>query len=206
MPKTKPIIAVDIDDVLADNAGGFIAFSNKRWGTHLTVDDYDEHWGKMWQLDKAEEIEQRAIEFHASGIIGMYKHVAEAKPVLLKLSHRYKLVIVTSRRSVVTEETHAWLDSYFKDIFADIYFAGFYDNQRLGFHHTKAELCKEIGVSYLIDDQLKHCLAAAAIGIETLLFGNYKWNQTDKPLHKGVTRVDDWNEIADYFKAKGGGR
>ena len=40
-------IAVDVDDVLAENAAGVVAFSNQRWGRNLTVDDYDEHWAKM---------------------------------------------------------------------------------------------------------------------------------------------------------------
>lgn len=44
-------IAVDIDDVLADNAAGFVTFSNERWGTNLTPDDYGEHWVKVWQVD-----------------------------------------------------------------------------------------------------------------------------------------------------------
>ena len=33
-------IAIDIDDVLAENAIGFVAFSNERWVTLLRVDDY----------------------------------------------------------------------------------------------------------------------------------------------------------------------
>ena len=35
-------IAIDIDDVLADNAEKFTAFSNQRFNTRLTTDDYDE--------------------------------------------------------------------------------------------------------------------------------------------------------------------
>jgi Holliday junction DNA helicase RuvA len=35
----KPIIAIDIDDVLAENARGFVEWSNKRFGTSLTTDD-----------------------------------------------------------------------------------------------------------------------------------------------------------------------
>lgn len=35
-------IAVDLDDVLSASVPGFVAYSNKRWGTTLTLDDYDE--------------------------------------------------------------------------------------------------------------------------------------------------------------------
>ena len=47
-------IAIDIDDVLAENAIGFVAFSNERWGTRLSVDDYSEHWSEMWRVDSEE--------------------------------------------------------------------------------------------------------------------------------------------------------
>ena len=67
-------IAIDIDDVLAENAIGFVAFSNERWGTRLSVDDYSEHWSEMWRVD-SEEAERRARIFHDSGIIKGYAHV-----------------------------------------------------------------------------------------------------------------------------------
>ena len=38
---------------------------------------------------------------------------------------------------------------------------------------TKGMLAKEIKADYLIDDQLKHCSAAAELGIPALLFGVY---------------------------------
>ena len=50
-------IAVDIDDVLARQVEGLVTFSNQRWGTVLTVDDYDEDWGVMWGVD----LEERTI-------------------------------------------------------------------------------------------------------------------------------------------------
>ncbi len=54
-----PIIAIDIDDVLADYAAGFVKFSNARWGLNLTIADYDEHWGNVWGVD-VDEVRRRA--------------------------------------------------------------------------------------------------------------------------------------------------
>ncbi|MBC7869007.1 hypothetical protein H7X69_02425 [Candidatus Saccharibacteria bacterium] len=39
---SKPTIAIDIDNVLAYNAKGFVEFSNQRWGTTLEVDDWSD--------------------------------------------------------------------------------------------------------------------------------------------------------------------
>ncbi len=198
----KQTIAIDIDDVLADNAQGFTDFSNQRWNTNLTVDDYVEHWGEMWNIDD-EEVERRSAEFHASGSIGKYVHKTDAKPILEELSTRYKLVVVTSRRSVVSEETKAWLETHYSGIFSAIHFAGFFDNS-FGIHMTKATICKELGADYLIDDQLKHCLASAEAGIQALLFGEYKWNQTASKLPENVTQVADWQAVERYFAERRG--
>jgi hypothetical protein len=63
---------------------------------------------------------------------------------------------------------------------------------------TKAELCRELDIDYLIDDQLKHCIGVAEIGIRALLFGDYSWNQVNQ-LPKMVTRVKDWAAVLEYF-------
>lgn len=192
----RPIVAIDLDDVLADNAGGFVAWSNARWGLNLTVEDYDERWGNMWQTGRdSEETERRAIEFHHSGAVGNYRHFPEALPVLKRLAKRYELVIVTSRRGILKLETHGWLDRHFPGVFSAVHFAGIYDDMTLGRHAaTKTELCQKIGAAYLIDDQAKHCVDAARVGIRALLFGDYAWNRSES-LPDGVTRVRDWAEV-----------
>lgn len=50
---------MDIDDVRAGQVEGLVAFSNQRWGTALTVDDYDEDWGVMWVLISRSEPDER---------------------------------------------------------------------------------------------------------------------------------------------------
>lgn len=200
---SKPVIAIDVDDVLAANAEGFIAYSNEKWGTKLKTDDYDEHWAMLWNVDNA-ETEKRAIDFHGSGAVRSYRHFEEAVPVLRSLAENYRLVITTSRRLQIKADTIEWIDQYFGDIFSEIRFAGMWDKVTdHSIKATKAELCKEIGAKYLIDDQLKHCTAAADAGIEALLFGEYTWNKT-RQLPGGVTRVKDWNEVLEYFDAKRG--
>lgn len=199
----KPVIAIDIDDVLAASAEGFVAFSNERWGMNLTVDDYDEHWGKMWQIEHdREEIERRAAEYHTLGVVGKYQPRSEAEPVLNKLSRRFDLVVVTSRRRMIASETEAWLKGHFPGVFAAVHYAGMWDDDHPNrYDATKTELCREISASYLIDDQLKHCLAAAEAGIPAVLFGRYAWNRVDQlPPH--VTRCENWDQVQDYFEER----
>jgi 5'(3')-deoxyribonucleotidase len=200
----KPLIAIDIDDVLADNARGFTQFSNERWGTHLEPSDYEEHWAHMWQVDNA-EAERRAAEFHESGSLGRYGHNLHAYDVLTKLKETYDFVIITSRRLIAKDETITWIADRFPDLFKDdqIYFAGIWDDgiSEGRYARTKGDLIKGLSVNYLIDDQLKHCLSASEQQVPSLLFGDYSWNQSDT-LSSNITRVKDWAEVLEYFSGR----
>ncbi len=199
---TKPTIAIDIDDVLADQAESFIAYSNKTWGTNLIIDDYTEHWVDLWKVDLA-EIESRADQYHESGTMGTFAHKSDALPVLMKLRESYRLVIVTSRRTRVKDETLGWIEKNFAGIFDEVHFAGFFDTARKDrWKLTKADIVTELGAQYLIDDQLKHCFATASAGIETILFGDYTWNQVHEAMPESVTRCKTWEEVGAYFESR----
>jgi uncharacterized HAD superfamily protein len=198
----QQIVAVDLDDVLAANAEGFVSFSNQRWGTKLKAEDFQENLEKLWGIDH-DEAQRRFAVFAASDAVSNYTYFEAAQPVLEKLAERYKLVIVTSRRSSLKHATAAWLNLHFKGVFQEVHHSGFYDSPERGGHlRNKGELCREVGADYLIDDHLKHCQAAAEAGVESLLFGDYSWNKA-KSLPSGVTRVSDWPAVLDYFDEQG---
>jgi 5'(3')-deoxyribonucleotidase len=199
MSKRKTI-AVDIDDVLAASAEGWVNYSNQKWGTKLQVDDYDEDWAKMWGVDHQERL-KRAQHLYRSGLVSTFQKIDEAKHVLEKLSKKYKLVITTSRVQAVQKDTLEWIDRYYKGLFDEVHLAGFFDGgHQDAYKMTKAELCKSIGADYLIDDHPKHCFAVAEAGMITLLFGDYVWNRNIKELPPGVIRVKNWQEVLEFFK------
>jgi uncharacterized HAD superfamily protein len=192
-------IAIDVDDVLAAHAQGFANFSNERWGTNLTVDDYDEHWSLVWRTER-EETERRAQEFLHSNAVSMYQHDEAAPEVLRRMKEHYDLIVLTSRRLFMQTETLAWLGQYFNGVFDEVRFAGIWDDLSHDRHlATKAEAVREVGADYLVDDQLKHCVAVAEAGVEAVLFGNYRWNQADE-LPPRVTRCGDWAAVEAYFE------
>lgn len=197
-PANKPTIIVDIDDVIAAHAPAFVEYSNQKWGTNLTIDDYQDHWGEVWRVDY-DEREKRAVEYHNSGFIASYGVVDGALTTLKQLKNRYKLVILTTRRRSIDKLTKEWIKSNYPDVFDEIVFSGFFDSPtKESINMTKGEMAKQIGADYLIDDQLKHCVAAAGAGVQALLFGDYKWNRSDN-LPVNVTRVKNWQEVLDYF-------
>jgi 5'(3')-deoxyribonucleotidase len=197
----KPIVAVDIDEVLAAQAESFVEFSNKRWNTNLKVEDYHEHWAELWQIDEAEN-ERRSREVVAPGNFEKLRLIAGAKEALQKLAKDYKLIVVTSRRIVIEAETREWLDKNFPGLFYKVEFAGIWDRMAEDrMKMTKTEHLRRLKVDYFIDDQPRHCLPAAEAGITSLLFGDYKWNRGLK-LPKNVVWVKNWQEVLDYFSEK----
>lgn len=199
---SKPIIAVDIDEVLGAYAVEFVKFSNERWGTHLTVDDYKEHWSEMWEVDM-EETTRRAKELYKSGMTGRIPHIIGANEALKQLMKDFDIVLVTSRPIVLEQETRAWLEKYYSDVVTAIYFAGMYDGAVTSnsFMQTKATIYSELKPAFVVDDQLKHCYAAVELGIDTILFGDYPWNQ-DMNATEGLVRCHDWQAVIDHIQSQ----
>ncbi|MES2631156.1 MAG: hypothetical protein V4611_04315 [Patescibacteria group bacterium] len=200
----RPIISIDIDDVLSESASSFVAFSNKHWGTNLTAEDYNDDWAKMWNMEPGEatnaELKTRGDEYHKT----VLNHSSlNAHQALEKLKKDFDLILVTSRRTSMKGDTLTWIQREFPGIFLEdkIFFAGMWDV--ISEHSakvTKGELLKELGSSYHIDDQPKHCFAALENGITPLLFGEYGWNR-EVEVPKGMVRVKDWFEVVEYFDA-----
>lgn len=197
----RPIIAIDIDEVLAEYATEFVKFSNERWGTHLTVEDYSENWSQVWQITHNETMERsKHIYKPDEGVYGRLAPVIGADEALRKLREEFDIVLVTSRPLLVEQETRAWLEQHYSSLVTDIYFAGMYDGDvtDYSFLRTKSSVYSQIKPKFVIDDQPKHCLAAADLGIHAILFGNYPWNQdvNDSSL---ITRCHDWNEVLHHI-------
>lgn len=191
---TKQSIAIDLDDVLAAHAEAFVQFSNELYKTDLTVDDYTDYWSEIWQVEE-EEVERRSAEFHTPGVVMRFGVKDEALDTLRRLKEHYELFVVTARRKKLIDITQEWLDKEFSGIFLGVHFVPIWEpNNTI----TKAEISKEIGAIYLIDDLVQHCNLAAEAGIQALLFGDYSWNRSD-PLHEDVIRIKDWQSVASFF-------
>lgn len=194
----KPVIAVDIDDVLALSVDRFIEWSNSRFGTSLTFDQYVEDWSELWGISQIETTE-RVNQMYREGLPARYSRVDESVNVLNNLKPDYQLIVATARRSAEHMLTRDWIKKHYPAVFEDVHFAGIWDEiTEQSPKKTKARLCEQLGVDYLIDDQVKHCLGANSVGVKALLYGNYPWNSyIDLP--QNIQRVSSWKEIENYF-------
>lgn len=197
----KPVIAIDVDDVLSSQIEVFIEFSNIYFGTSLTLDDFQEpgeywsYYSQIWKISK-EEGDRRYRQFIEAGYPVRQAITDEVKDAIERLRQHYTLEIVTSRDAETSEPTKEWLLAYFPDVFRGIHFTTLWDETSK--QVSKARICQEIGASYLIDDNAEHCNLAAEIGVKSLLFGEWGWNKY-QDLHPEVLRVDNWKSVLEFF-------
>ncbi len=190
-------VAVDIDNVLAKHAEALMAFYSSISGLNLTAENYSEDWRWIGERDDIYDVGKK---FVASGVHAQMEVIPGSLEALQILKQNFKLVIITARKKEVMDMTLVWAEKHFPNIFDGVHFAQVWEEGQQKI--TKADLCRQVDASFLIDDSLEHCTLVAAAGIETLLFGNYKWNQaTDLP--ERVTRVNNWQEVLEYFNDKG---
>jgi len=210
----KPIIAVDIDDVLTHSAEAVIEFSNVRWGAGVTLDDYDEDWRKLWGLTAPEqeaEMHRRAQEIRDAEVIGERLIPRQgAERVLNLLRQNARVFAVTSRRRAVEPATRRWVEKHLGNAIEEFHFAGIYDDDAK--QHTtldsriaatKHDILSRVRPDYFIDDQPKHCEAALKLGIKTIIFGDYIWNKATNFENKGAIRCATWRDVEKYFKSQG---
>jgi 5'(3')-deoxyribonucleotidase len=199
--KTKPIIAVDVDDVLFPTNDGIRQFVNKHFDANLTPEDhvqpgeYKGYFERVWGVDH-ETAEKWYHSFVNSGALTEVQPIEGAIEVISKLEKNYEFVVVSARHEDQVEMTHQWLLKHFPSVFKDVQFiSGWYHGREV----SKGDVCREIGASYLIDDHTHHCLEAEKAGVKALLFSEYGWSKSEDA--KKLTRVKDWYEVKRYFDA-----
>jgi len=196
---TKPVIAVDIDDVLAAENEGIREFTNRKYGLNHTPEDYliegdfKGYWEKIWQLNET-EAKKHYEDFLKSSTKAHLQVVDGAVSALSKLKSRYDLVVISSRFGPAINISKPWIEEHFPDTFRAVELIAQRNEAT-----TKADVCKELGVSYLIDDDPAACNLVAREGIKVLLFGDYGWSR-NVGLHQGIVRVKNWQEVLEYFE------
>lgn len=197
----KPIIAVDIDDVLADSTESLRMAVNARLGVDLQPHHYripGEYWGyydSVWQANgiggrvTLDELDPQMKEDQ-----GHVQPMPDARKVLVRLQTCYDLVIVSARSLQWYDATIVWLETQLPGLFNQVVFAdGLTGLQQ----RSKGKLCKEIGAQWLIDDNVDHAQTALDEGMSVVVFGEYGWHA--KGIPDGAVPCKNWQEIGEYF-------
>lgn len=214
--QTKPVIAVDLDEVLGEFVKQLIVFYNDNYLVdepsrskspplelkHFTSYEFHEVWG-----GSRDEANQKMFAFFDSPLFINLPVVEGSKECLESLLDRFDFYIVTARSHIIESATLNWLDKHFKGVFKGVLFGNHYThhlnaNQT---HRTKAEMCKSINARILIDDSASHARNCAPVCDYVLLFDlnqQYNWNKgkvEHENMPNNVVRMHDWNQIRAFL-------
>lgn len=200
MKTSRPVIAVDIDEVLLPLHEHFLYHHNEQYGTKFVYPDPEGRY--LLQEFTGEEVPvllQKLRTYYESGETKHLQPLPGAVAAIKQLRKRYDLVIISNQQLFQGKYSQIAIKKHFGNAFKDIYFTALpapgHDPL------SKSEICKKVGATYLVDDTIKNAVHCAAEGIEVILFGDYHWNKQED-LPAGITRCRDWQEVLEYFDGK----
>lgn len=190
----KPVIAVDIDDVLFPFVDGVADYHNSLRGTTLSADDFFTYnFSQVWGISP-EEADDIISSFLGSENLEL-RPVKGAAEALAQLGRDFDIVLVTARNEIFEKETVQWLRRHLSDLFRHVIFAGNPHDGRP--YRAKGVICRELGAQLLIDDHPTNLMSAAECGIDGVLFGSRAWSVLDEPSTRIVPCVD-WEAVLEY--------
>lgn len=193
--KMKPVIAIDIDDVLIDTVTALFGYYNQTYGTRLAKTHYYSKDPVVHGVQDFAEAVKRFENYLSSKAFERLAPIQQAVISVKRLSRFYDFVAITSRPAFMQAMTEAWLNKYFRNI-QGVRFTHFIlavDKPSVGKRLTKVDVCKEINARYMIEDHLHHAIPVAAAGVRVFLI-DQPWNQTNE-LPDNIERVMDWQSI-----------
>lgn len=197
MSAKKPLLAVDLDEVIFPFTREYVRYFNSDHGTHYSLDDLETYYyvEQLHGIDDMDVIEDMIHKFHARAVRDKILPYSGAVDALQKLSSAYEIVIITARHPAVQELTHTWIQEHLGELASEVHFAHETADQQ-----TKADICHKLGVSVMIDDMVKHFRGCPEVGVRCLLFGNMPWTKADEAtMPVGIERVENWKEVLEVL-------
>lgn len=186
-------IGIDIDEVIAEFLESFLEFYNSKYNRNLKKEDF-----KSYQFEETlgGSHEEEAVELvKEHGYEGEIKLVSGALEAIKELSKKHELIILTARHPMFKDKTEKFLEMHFGNIFSQILYTG-EAFQKYG--TTKSDLCRNLDISIIIEDNKIFSLECAEKGINVFLMDR-PWNK-DCFNHENILRVKNWNEALEKIK------
>lgn len=195
----RQLIAVDIDDTLADSTELIRLRVNERYNVDISKEAYrskGEYWGyytRVWAEHGLHTLTIQDLDDSMLDEMTRLPLLPSALYAIKEISKQYDVVIITARSQEREAVTRRWIKSTFEGMDIDVHFSSAHRDETA---MTKGQICKQLGAKYLIDDNVGHCQSALDEGVSAVLFGEYGW-QTGSTT--GMVICKDWPAVLDYF-------
>ncbi|HIG51862.1 TPA: hypothetical protein EYQ19_00300 [Candidatus Pacearchaeota archaeon] len=182
-------IGIDLDEILAEWMNSFIDFHNINYGTNLERKDF--YTFDLWKpLDiKRGEERERINNFSKSDF---YRNISPVEGSIEGIDNlqNNELFIVTGRKNKNKSATLDWIDKYFPNKFEDVLFSDYCSIKNN--IDKKAEICSNLGIGFMIEDNGEWAHKCASSGIRTFLLDK-EWNRGYS--HPFLKRNYSWKEV-----------
>lgn len=186
----KKIIAFDLDECLGELILSFLEYYNNTYRTSYRYNDVrsynlEEIIGRT-KHDAIKEV----YKFYETNYFREISVVIGSREVVRELTRDNEAIIITSRPYIIKTQTERWLWHHFYDKFKEVVFTNEWSLE--GGRRTKGNICVELGVNCLIEDNLDYALDCSKNGIQVFLLDK-PWNQGE--VNGNITRVKNYWEL-----------
>jgi len=187
------IIAVDLDDVLANTVEAFISYYNQHHTAPISEADVTtSDWSECLRIPPA-EIGPILIQFTNSDAFRQMSPLPGAVEAVSTLARSHQLHVVTSRWGPLVEVTVIWLNWHFSNSIAETHYSRTsHRNPFNGTAHDKPEICRQIGSSVIIEDCPNHARNCLSAGMSVVLLDR-PWNQ--ELADGNLIRAASWSNV-----------
>ncbi len=223
----KPVVAVDLDEVLGGFLPALTLWHNRVYGTAFSLSDYRSYsYHELWGGTNAATVAKVHTFFDSDEFKSGVAPIPGAAETLRPLLPLCTFVVATSRQHVIAQATADWIEEHFAGIFDAIKMGNHYDlkspdpdapgDAAAGVvKRSKPDMCRDMGACALIDDSAKYaaqCGGTMGEGFLTVLFGQYGWNTgphvpqvADGTLPRleaagRVQRAHSWSEVGPLLR------
>lgn len=188
-------IAIDIDDTTLHFLEPFLGYYNNKNNTNFKKDQMNSY--NFWELTGGtrEDAIKYVDEFYNSPKFDNLPPIDDSIESIKLLSQNNEITFLTSRPLNMREKTESWLKSNFQDMDHKLILTNAFKEKD---PRSKAEICKKLGISIIIEDNISYALECAEHNMRVILF-DQPWNQNT--TRENITRVTSWLEAREIVNS-----
>ncbi len=184
-------IGIDIDEVVVEFMKGYLEYHNKEKGTNYKYDEIFSYRFEDFSNLPKEEIRRLVLGFNDAEKFSNLDFVSGAKESIAYLEDNNKIFFITSRHPGTKHNTVDFFEKNFPKNNFVIYFSG--ENWGNKKSKSKGEICLDLGIKVMIEDNKDYALDCAKKGIKVFLLDK-PWNKNYEK-HENLIKVKNWEEL-----------
>ncbi len=184
-------IGIDIDEVVAKYAEGYLEIFQREYGKAANFENISSYnFNESLGISKEESDKLNSL-FINSEIFDNLKLIEGARESVIELSKQHDIIFITFRPMHLKEKTKNFIEKIFPNHSFEIFYAREFPNK------SKAKACNSLGVNVILEDHAPAALDCANNGVKVFLFDK-PWNKGTE--HENIIRVRNWQEVLKKLK------